>query len=273
MRMRGLISADRWTRCCRWHPASGTKARPRCRAATSSPATACGCTTWRPGRATGHTIVFVPGWTMPAWIWGPQIRRSRQQYHVVAFDPRGQGDSDAPASGYEPAATRPGYRRVDRQPGARAGRCWWAGRSACSTRSPMCAGMAIRRLRAWCWWTIRSARNRPRHRGRSTVAPVLPHAIAMHRFVQGMFRRRQSDGLSGPANPGDAAHARIREPRAAILPGAAHLLARRGVFHQQAGALRGAAWLAGGAGGEPGAPPARHADRGVRRCRPCTVRR
>ncbi len=25
-----------------------------------------------------------------------------QRYHVVAFDPRGQGDSDAPASGYEP---------------------------------------------------------------------------------------------------------------------------------------------------------------------------
>ena len=24
------------------------------------------------GPSTGHTIVFVPGWTMPAWIWQPQ---------------------------------------------------------------------------------------------------------------------------------------------------------------------------------------------------------
>src|SRR5580692_4699488 len=54
------------------------------------------------GPRSGHTIVFVPGWTMPAWIWEPQIRTFAQRYHVVAFDPRGQGDSDAPASGYEP---------------------------------------------------------------------------------------------------------------------------------------------------------------------------
>src|ERR1700685_770500 len=54
------------------------------------------------GPRTGHTIVFVPGWTMPAWIWLPQIQAFAGRYHVVAFDPRGQGDSDAPASGYEP---------------------------------------------------------------------------------------------------------------------------------------------------------------------------
>ena len=49
------------------------------------------------GPRLGHTIVFVPGWTMPAWIWAPQIQAFGQQYHVMAFDPRGQGDSDAPA--------------------------------------------------------------------------------------------------------------------------------------------------------------------------------
>ena len=54
------------------------------------------------GPRVGHTIVFVPGWTMPAWIWQPQIQAFAQRYHVVAFDPRGQGDSDAPAAGYEP---------------------------------------------------------------------------------------------------------------------------------------------------------------------------
>jgi non-heme chloroperoxidase len=49
-----------------------------------------------------HTLVFVPGWTMPAWIWMPQILTFSRRYHVVAFDPRGQGDSAAPADGYEP---------------------------------------------------------------------------------------------------------------------------------------------------------------------------
>ncbi len=49
-----------------------------------------------------HTLVFVPGWTMPAWIWMPQILAFSRRYHVVAFDPRGQGDSSISDSGYEP---------------------------------------------------------------------------------------------------------------------------------------------------------------------------
>jgi microsomal epoxide hydrolase len=54
------------------------------------------------GAANAHTVVFVPGWTMPAWIWMPQIQAFSHRYHVVAFDPRGQGDSSIPATGYEP---------------------------------------------------------------------------------------------------------------------------------------------------------------------------
>ena len=54
------------------------------------------------GPPAAHTLVFVPGWTMPAWIWMPQIQAFSHRYHVVAFDPRGQGDSAAPAQGYEP---------------------------------------------------------------------------------------------------------------------------------------------------------------------------
>ena len=48
------------------------------------------------------TLVFVPGWTMPAWIFQRQIDFFSRDYHVVALDPRGQGDSDVPLSGYEP---------------------------------------------------------------------------------------------------------------------------------------------------------------------------
>jgi non-heme chloroperoxidase len=54
------------------------------------------------GPPAAHTLVFVPGWTMPAWIWMPQILAFSHRYHVVAFDPRGQGDSAVPANGYEP---------------------------------------------------------------------------------------------------------------------------------------------------------------------------
>lgn len=54
------------------------------------------------GPATAHTLVFVPGWTMPAWIWMPQIQAFSHTYHVIAFDPRGQGDSAVPPDGYEP---------------------------------------------------------------------------------------------------------------------------------------------------------------------------
>jgi microsomal epoxide hydrolase len=49
----------------------------------------------------GQTIVFVPGWTMPAWIWDRQIAYFSAAYRVVAFDPRGQGLSAAPADGYD----------------------------------------------------------------------------------------------------------------------------------------------------------------------------
>jgi len=54
------------------------------------------------GPPTGHTILFVPGWTMPAWIWSAQIQAFSGSYHVVAFDPRGQGQSQIAPSGYEP---------------------------------------------------------------------------------------------------------------------------------------------------------------------------
>jgi len=50
----------------------------------------------------GHTIVLVPGWTMPAWIWSAQIADFSRSFHVVAFDPRSQGDSQLTAYGDEP---------------------------------------------------------------------------------------------------------------------------------------------------------------------------
>ena len=53
------------------------------------------------GPPNAETIVFVPGWTMPAWIWTRQIEAFSTTRHVIAFDPRGQGASDIPRSGYD----------------------------------------------------------------------------------------------------------------------------------------------------------------------------
>ncbi len=53
------------------------------------------------GPVQGQTVVFVPGWTMPAWIFQPQIDAFARRYHVVALDPRGQGDSEVAATGYD----------------------------------------------------------------------------------------------------------------------------------------------------------------------------
>ena len=59
----------------------------------------------RPSRGSGaaNVLVLVPGWTMPAWIFAPQITYFDRFCRVIAFDPRGQGDSEVPAYGYTAA--------------------------------------------------------------------------------------------------------------------------------------------------------------------------
>jgi len=50
------------------------------------------------------SLLFIPGWTMPAWIWDKQIDYFSGDWRVVAMDPRAQGDSSKNASDYSPAA-------------------------------------------------------------------------------------------------------------------------------------------------------------------------
>jgi non-heme chloroperoxidase len=49
------------------------------------------------------SILFVPGWTMPAWIWQSQIDYFAHDYRVVAMDPRSQGQSSQTSDGLYPA--------------------------------------------------------------------------------------------------------------------------------------------------------------------------
>ncbi len=52
------------------------------------------------GPSGARTVVFVPGWTMPAWIFEAQIEALDDRYHVLALDPRGQGESEVTRFGY-----------------------------------------------------------------------------------------------------------------------------------------------------------------------------
>jgi microsomal epoxide hydrolase len=61
---------------------------------------------------TGPTILFVPGWTMPAEIWQPQIEYFSKSYRVVAVDPRSQGASDKPAEGNYPGRRAQDYKEL-----------------------------------------------------------------------------------------------------------------------------------------------------------------
>lgn len=49
-------------------------------------------------------LLFIPGWTMPAWIWQKQIDYFSKNYRVVAMDPRSQGESTITSEGLFPAA-------------------------------------------------------------------------------------------------------------------------------------------------------------------------
>jgi non-heme chloroperoxidase len=60
----------------------------------------------------GRPIVFIPGWTMPAWIWQKQIDEFSKRYRVIAVDPRSQGESDKPTYGHLPETRARDYKEL-----------------------------------------------------------------------------------------------------------------------------------------------------------------
>lgn len=67
----------------------------------------------------GHApvIALVPGWSMPAAIFRPQLEGLRGRHRVAALDPRGQGRSEVPASGFDLARRATDVREfVERYP-------------------------------------------------------------------------------------------------------------------------------------------------------------
>lgn len=143
------------------------------------------------GPLAAHVLVFVPGWTMPAWIWTPQIAAFSQEYHVVALDPRGQGDSDVPAWGYNQA--RRGQDIAELIEHLRAGPVVVIGWSlgvldtlayVHAQGDAKIAGLVL---------VDNSVGEEPAPRPGKPHryhGPPPPYAMAMRLFVQGMFRRR-----------------------------------------------------------------------------------
>ena len=48
----------------------------------------------------GKPLVMVPGWSQTAIEFKHQLEGLSSRYRVIAFDPRGQGESDKPDHGY-----------------------------------------------------------------------------------------------------------------------------------------------------------------------------
>lgn len=53
-----------------------------------------------PRQSTQPVVAFVPGWSMPAEVWRDQLETLGTWRCVAALDPRGQGKSAVPESGY-----------------------------------------------------------------------------------------------------------------------------------------------------------------------------
>jgi microsomal epoxide hydrolase len=60
---------------------------------------------------TGSPILFVPGWTMPAWIWEQRMAHFAKTHRVVAMDPRSQGLSSQTTEPTTPQPARAISRR------------------------------------------------------------------------------------------------------------------------------------------------------------------
>ena len=60
----------------------------------------------------GRPIVFIPGWTMPAWVWRKQMDAFSKSHRTIAIDPRSQGESDKPPYGHLPEDRARDYKQV-----------------------------------------------------------------------------------------------------------------------------------------------------------------
>ena len=145
------------------------------------------------GPADAQTLVFVPGWRMPAWIFDRQIDAFSTDRHVVAFDPRGQGDSDAPPQGYDPERRGKDLAELIDQLGP---------------KPVVIVAWSLGVLDTLTYVTERGDSKiaglvlvdnsvgeepAPRPSGAKRAGPEQPPEVAMHAFVESLFATPQSD--------------------------------------------------------------------------------
>ncbi|MCL2429026.1 MAG: alpha/beta hydrolase [Alphaproteobacteria bacterium] len=143
------------------------------------------------GRAHAHTILLVPGWTTPGWIFTPQIRAFSARYRVIALDPRGQGASELARSGYGPARRGQDIGElIDRLGPAPVLLVGWS-LGVLDTLAYVhadgdgrLAGLVL---------VDNSIGEEPAPAIAEHFRPHLPYELRMSRFVRGMFRTRQSE--------------------------------------------------------------------------------
>ena len=145
------------------------------------------------GPSGAPTVVFVPGWTMPAWIFERQIEAFSKTRHVIAFDPRGQGDSEIAKAGYEPGRRGQDIGELIDRLGA--GQvvvvAWSLGvldtlAYVKTSGDARIAGLVL---------VDNSVGEGPPASSPTTGVKAPPHTIARDPFVKGMFRTRQDAGF------------------------------------------------------------------------------
>jgi microsomal epoxide hydrolase len=165
------------------------------------------------GPRTSHTIVLVPGWTMPAWIWQPQITAFARAYHVVAFDPRGQGDSEIAADGYDQERRGRDIAELLAHLGPAPALVVGWSLGVLDTLAEVHAN-GDTHLAGLVLVDNSVGEEPPPQGGKPSHARPLPHDVYMRNFVRGMFRRPQSPAYLDRLT---AATLRTPEPAARAL--------------------------------------------------------
>lgn len=134
-------------------------------------------------------LVFIPGWTMPGWIFDRQQQAFDQKYQVVLFDPRGQGSSEITPTGYD--QDRRGAdigELLDRLPGRVVVIGWSLGVLDTLAYIHQAGGAKLAGL---VLIDNSVGENPPPRRLPGIPGPVLSHAAYMRAFVAAMFHTPQ----------------------------------------------------------------------------------